>query len=204
MPRKSLILAPLTAVAVLGVAAPSLAADFTVDVTPDFSFAPKERKIAVGDSVTWTFTDGGHTTTSRPDQPLKWNSKVLKQGQTFKETFTKPGAYQYYCIPHRDFMKGTIVVGTDTVKKTVGAVSAKVSGSKATIGFKLNEAAVVGVKLKGPSKKTVKAKRLAAGKRSVVVKRLKEGSYTATITLSDDFDHKTTKKKTFKVGLAPG
>jgi plastocyanin len=200
MPRKSLILAPLTAVAVLGVAAPSLAADFSVDVTPEFSFAPKERKIGVGDTVTWTFSDGGHSTTSRPDQPLKWNSKVLDKGKTFQETFTKPGKYQYYCIPHRDFMKGTIIVGSDTVKKTVGAISAKVSGSKVTLGFKLNEGAVVTAKLKGASKKTVTTKRLKAGKRTIVVKRLKAGKYSATLSLSDDFDNKTTKKKSFSVG----
>jgi plastocyanin len=200
MPRKSLFLAPLTAAAVLGVAAPSLAADFSVDVTPDFSFAPKERKIGVGDTVTWTFSDGGHSTTSRPDQPLKWDSKVLDKGKTFQETFTKPGVYQYYCKPHESFMHGTIVVGSDTVKKTVGAVSAKVRGSKVTLGFKLNEAAVVSVKLKGAAKKTVKAKRLTAGKRTVVVKRLKAGSYKATLSLSDDFDHKTTKTKSFRVG----
>jgi plastocyanin len=200
MPRKSLILAPLTALAALGVAAPSLAADVTVDVTPEFSFAPKERKIAVGDTVTWTFTSGGHSATSRPDQPLKWNSKVLSEGKTFQETFTKPGRYQYYCIPHRDFMKGEIVVGSDTVKKTVGATSAKVSGSKLTFGFKLNEAAVATLKLKGASKKTVKTKRLTAGKRTIVVKKLKAGSYTATLSLSDDFDNKSTKKKTFRVG----
>jgi plastocyanin len=194
-----LLLAPLTAVAVLGVAAPSLAADVGVDVTPDFTFAPKEQKIAVGDSVTWTFVDGGHSTTSQPNQPLKWNSDVLSKGKTFKETFTKPGRYQYYCIPHRDFMKGTIVVGEDTVKKTVGAVAAKVSGSKVTISFKLNEAAVATLKLKGAKKKTVKTKRLAAGKRSIVVKKLKKGSYSGTLTLSDDFDNTTTKKKSFKV-----
>jgi plastocyanin len=194
-----LLFAPLTAVAVLGVAAPSLAADVGVDVTPDFTFAPKEQKIAVGDSVTWTFVDGGHSTTSQPNQPLKWNSDVLSKGKTFKETFTKPGRYQYYCIPHRDFMKGTIVVGEDTVKKTVGAVAAKVSGSKVTISFKLNEAAVATLKLKGAKKKTVKTKRLAAGKRSIVVKKLKKGSYSGTLTLSDDFDNTTTKKKSFKV-----
>jgi plastocyanin len=194
-----LLLAPLTAVALLGVAAPSLAADVGVDVTPDFTFAPKEQSIAVGDTVTWTFVDGGHSTTSRPDQPQKWNSQVLEKGKTFAETFTKPGRYQYYCIPHRDFMKGTIVVGKDTVKKTVGAVSAKVSGTKVTIGFKLNEAAVATLKLKGAKKKTVKTKRLAAGKRSIVVKKLKAGSYSGTLTLSDDFDNTTTKKKSFKV-----
>ncbi len=194
-----LLLAPFTAVAVLGVAAPSLAADAGVDVTPDFSFAPKEQKVAVGDTVTWTFVDGGHSTTSRPDQPQKWNSQVLAKGKTFQETFTKPGKYDYYCIPHRDFMKGTIVVGEDKVKKTVGAISAKVVGTKVTIGFKLNEAAVVTLKLKGAKKKTVKTKRLTAGKRSIVVKKLKAGSYSGTLTLSDDFDNTTTKKKSFKV-----
>jgi plastocyanin len=194
-----LLLAPLTAVAVLGVAAPSLAADVGVDVTPDFTFAPKEQKIAVGDSVTWTFVDGGHSTTSQPNQPQRWNSEVLDKGKTFKETFTKPGRYQYYCIPHRDFMKGTIVVGEDSVKKTVGAVAAKVSGTKVTFGFKLNEGAVATLKLKGAKKKTVKTKRLAAGKRSIVVKKLKKGSYSGTLALSDDFDNTTTKKKSFRV-----
>jgi len=153
----------------------------------------------VGDTVTWTFVDGGHSTTSRPDQPQKWNSQVLAQGKTFAETFTTPGRYQYYCIPHRDFMKGTIVVGEDKVKKTVGAISAKVSGTKVTISFKLNEAAVATLKLKGATKKTVKTKRLAAGKRSIVVKKLKAGSYSGTLTLSDDFDNTTTKKKSFRV-----
>ena len=39
-------------------------------------------------------------------------------------------------------MKGTIVVGKDTVTNTVDAFSARSAGTKATISFKLNEAAV--------------------------------------------------------------
>jgi plastocyanin len=198
MPRKSLLLAPLTALAALCVAAPSLAADVGVDVK-DFEFGPKTETVAVGDTVTWTLTDGGHSTTSNANQPQKWNSNVLDKGKTFKVTFTHPGKYQYYCIPHRDFMRGTVVVGTDTVKKTVGKVGAKVKGTTATISFKLNEGAVATLKLKGPSKKTVKTKRLKAGQRTIVVKKLKAGSYSGTLSLSDDFDNKTTKKKSFKV-----
>jgi plastocyanin len=198
MSRKSLLLAPLTALAALGVAAPSLAADVGVDVK-DFEFGPKTETVAVGDTVTWTLTDGGHSTTSNANQPQKWNSNVLDKGKTFKVTFTHPGKYQYYCIPHRDFMRGTVVVGTDTVKKTVGKVGAKVKGTTATISFKLNEGAVATLKLKGPSKKTVKTKRLKAGQRTIVVKKLKAGSYSGTLSLSDDFDNKTTKKKSFKV-----
>jgi plastocyanin len=193
-----LLLAPFTAAALLGVAAPSLAADVGIDVK-DFEFGPKTQQIGVGDTVTWTLVDGGHSVTARPNQPQKWDSGVLDKGKTFKQTFSKPGRYQYYCKPHESFMRATLVVGTDKVKKTVGALSAKVVGTKATIAFKLNEGAVATLKLKGASKKTVKTKRLAAGKRSIVVKKLKKGSYSATLTLSDDFDNTTTKKKSFTV-----
>jgi plastocyanin len=200
MRRKRLILAPLTAIAALGLASPSLAADVGIGVEPTFKFAPKTQTVAVGDTVTWNFNDGGHSTTSLPGQPDKWDSDVKDKGAVFQHTFTKPGKYQYICVPHRDFMKGTLVVGSDTVKKTVGAVKANVKGKQVTVSFKLNEAAVGTLKLTGAAKRTVKIKRLTAGKQTIVVKRLKSGSYKGTLTLSDDFDHKTTQKKSFKVG----
>jgi plastocyanin len=200
MQRKRLILAPMTAIAALGLASPSLAADLGIGVEPTFEFAPKTQTVAVGDTVTWNFNDGGHSTTSLPGQPDTWDSKVKDKGAVFQHTFTKPGKYQYICVPHRDFMKGTLVVGSDTVKKTVGAVAAKVKGKQVTVSFKLNEAAVGTLKLTGAAKRTVKTKRLSAGKQTIVVKRLKKGSYKATLTLSDDFDNKTTQKKSFKVG----
>ena len=64
MRRKRLILAPITALAALGAASPSLAADVPISVEPTFAFAPKTQTIAVGDTVTWAFNDGGHTTTA--------------------------------------------------------------------------------------------------------------------------------------------
>jgi plastocyanin len=200
MARKRLILAPLTAFAALGLASPSLAADVGIGVEETFEFAPKTQTIGVGDTVTWNFNDEGHSTTSLPGQPDKWDSGVKDQGAVFQHTFTKPGKYQYICVPHRDFMKGTLVVGSDTVKKTVGAVGAKVKGKQVTLSFKLNEGAVGTLKLTGAAKRTVKTKHLSAGKRTIVVKRLKSGSYKAALTLSDDFDNKTTQKKSFTVG----
>jgi plastocyanin len=200
MLRKRLILAPATAFAALALASPSLAADFGIGVEPTFEFAPKAQTVAVGDTVTWTFNDGGHSTKSLSGQPDKWDSDIKDKGAVFQHTFTKPGKYQYICVPHRDFMKGTIVVGSDTVKKTVGTVKAKVKGKQVTVSFKLNEGAVGTLKLTGATKRTVKTKRLSAGRQTVVVKKLKAGSYKATLTLSDDFDNKTTQKKSFKVG----
>jgi plastocyanin len=198
MARKRLILAPLTAIAALGVVSPSLAAESTIGVA-NFDFTPATETIAVGDTVTWNFNDGNHSTTSLPGQPDRWDSGVENKGATFQKTFTKPGRYQYLCTPHESFMRGVLVVGKDTVKKTAGKVSATVSGTKVTIGLKLNEAASATLKRKGAAKRTVKRKRLKAGQQSIVVKKLKAGSYTGTLTLTDDFDNKSTVTKSFKI-----
>jgi len=198
MARKRLILVPLTAIAALCVASPSLAAESTIGVA-NYDFSPGNETIAVGDTVTWSFNEGQHSTTSLPGQPDSWDSDTKNTGATFQKTFTKPGRYQYLCTPHESFMRGVLVVGQDTVKKTAGKVSAAVSGTKVTIGFKLNEAASATLKLKGAANRTVKRKRLKTGEQSIVVKKLKAGSYTGTLTLSDDFDNKTTVKKSFKI-----
>jgi plastocyanin len=198
MARKRLILAPLTAIAALGVVSPSLAAESNIGVA-DFDFTPATQTSAVGDTVTWAFNASNHSTTSLPGQPDRWDSTVQNIGAKFQKTFTKPGRYQYVCTPHESFMRGVLVVGKDTVKKTAGKVTAKVSGTKATISFKLNEAASATLKLKGAANRTVKRKRLKTGEQSIVVKKLKAGSYTGTLTLSDDFDNKTTVKKSFKI-----
>ena len=98
-------------------------------------------------------------------------------------------------------MKGTIVVGSDTVKKTVDdgqgegqgqAGDGQLQAQRGRRGRRSSSRA--------PTKRTVKTKRLSAGKQTVVVKKLKAGSYKGTLTLSDDFDNKTTQKKSFKVG----
>jgi plastocyanin len=198
MPRKSLILAPLTAIAALAVASPSLAAESAIGVE-DFDFTPGTQRIAVGDTVTWNWVDSNHSTTSAPGQPEKWDSGVKDKGANFQKTFTKPGRYQYVCTPHESFMKGTLIVGEDTVKKTATSVKAKVNGKKVTFSFTLEEAATATLKLKGAAKRTVKSKRLTAGKHSLTVKKLKLGSYKGTLSLSDDFDNKSSVKKSFKV-----
>ena len=200
MRRKRLILAPLTAMAALGLAAPATAVDFDIGVI-DYEFVPRDQKVAVGDKVIWRFTNGGHTATSAPGQAESWDSDAKGTGETFEKTFTKAGRFQYVCTPHETFpMKGVIVVGEDSVADTVDAFKTKVSGKKVTVSFKLNEAAQATYKLKGASKRTVTRKRLRAGKQSITVKGLKAGSYTGTLTLSDDFDKKTTQKKSFKIG----
>jgi plastocyanin len=197
------LLIPLTLALALGAASPAMAAD--VDVT-DFAFTPKDAKIAPGDSVVWTFTNGGHTTTAAKGQPDSWDSTkgdggFNVAGETFEHTFTKPGRYQYICVPHASFMKGTVTVGQDTVAKTVQGLRTKPRGRSVTVSFKLNEAARMTYALKGPGKfrRTLKRARLEPGKHSFKVKRLKPGRYRGTLTLTDDFDKKAKPKTSFVI-----
>jgi plastocyanin len=192
----------------LAVVAPASGAEQSVDVVDfDFTFAscpisvaPCALEVQSGDTVTWIWGNGAHTTTSRPEQPESWNSHLRTEGATFSHTFSHPGRYQYICIPHADIgMKGTVVVGHDAVNDTVDRVRTKRIGRTVKISFKLNEAAVVTYRLRGPSRRTVARGRLEAGMHSFRLKRLKEGSYHGRLRLSDDFDNTVTPKKAFTI-----
>jgi plastocyanin len=194
---------PLAFLIALVLAAPAAAmSDYPVEVRSDFTFSPATQAIAVGDSVTWDFVEGGHTATSLGGQPDSWDSRdggAGDIGTTYTHTFNTPGRYQYVCIPHREFMKGVIVVGTDTVSKTVSRFRTTPRGHRAKISFKLNEPATVKYTLRGAARRTVKKGRLLAGKHSFSVRRLKKGSYRGVLTAVDDFDNKATARKSFIV-----
>ncbi|HLC87101.1 MAG TPA: cupredoxin family copper-binding protein [Candidatus Nanoarchaeia archaeon] len=73
-----------------------------------FAFSPKELRIKVGDSVTWTNKDSvGHTVTS--DSGTELDSDLLSKEESFSHAFTKAGTYTYYCSIHPS-MKATIIV----------------------------------------------------------------------------------------------
>ena len=192
---------PLAVLFALLPAAPAAAFDWTTNVV-DFEFQPAQRKIAVGDSVTWHFQIAGHTTTSVGGQPDSWNSissGTNDAGTTYTHVFNTPGRYQYVCIPHRDFMKGVIEVGTDAVADSVSRFRSKRTGRRVKISFVLNEPATVRYSLKGPSRRTVKRGRLATGAHSFTVRRLKLGTYRGVLTVVDDFDKKVTPRNFFVI-----
>jgi len=76
-------------------------------------FSPSEVTIGIGDSVTWhndSFT--AHTVTSgnTEDGPDGiFDSSLLIGGNTFSNTFTDAGEYQYFCSIH-PWMTGTVIV----------------------------------------------------------------------------------------------
>src|SRR5687767_3578072 len=72
-----------------------------------FVYDSAEITVPVGTTVTWTNNDPvAHTVT---DVNQAWDSGLFDEGQTYSMTFTAPGTYDYYCIPH-PMMIGRVVV----------------------------------------------------------------------------------------------
>jgi plastocyanin len=190
--RFRLLLAPLALLLSLAAAAPASAAERLVNVI-DFEFQPKNFQVDPGDTVTWTFTDGGHTTTADPGQAESWNSGPAANpaGFRFSHTFKHPGRYSYICIPHGSFMTGVVQVGRDRFPKSQRSFKQTRRGNSITISFRLVEPAKVTVKLRGPSRRTATRRRLEPGRHSIKLSRLRAGRYRSTVTFQDDFKKKS-------------
>jgi plastocyanin len=65
-------------------------------------FVPSSVTIGVGDTVQWTWSASGHSSTAgTPGQPSGfWDSGILNQGATFSHTFPTAGSFPYFCSPH--------------------------------------------------------------------------------------------------------
>ena len=77
------------------------------------SVNPAVDTVAVGGSVTWTWTNTGNVPHGIQSlgSPVFRNSTVLTgNGNTYRVTFNTAGTYQYDCLVHGSMMPGTIVV----------------------------------------------------------------------------------------------
>jgi len=95
-----------------------------VGMTNDLAFQPRTVQIRVGETVTWRNTSAlVHTVTADPalaqradDVELpqgaqRFNSGSIAPGQSYSHTFSVPGTYRYFCIPHElQGMTGTVEV----------------------------------------------------------------------------------------------
>jgi plastocyanin len=99
------------------------AATITVTVANNcFCFSPASVTIHPGDTVHWTWSSTGHSTTSgSPGMPNGiWDSGIRNQGATFDHTFNTAGSFDYYCTPHGQCcgMTGTVIVANSTPSPT--------------------------------------------------------------------------------------
>ncbi len=100
------------------VAGAAAAADFEVHMLNkgkdgSMVFEPALTKVAPGDTVTFVPTDKGHNVESIKDMiPAGAEPFKGKMNETYKVTFTAPGAYAVKCTPHVGMgMVGLVVVG---------------------------------------------------------------------------------------------
>ena len=94
---------------------------YTVQVS-NFQFTPATVNAVVGDSITWSWVVGSHTTTcdpatqtgtSLPAGAATWNSPMNSTTNLFTYQLAVAGIYNYICIPHAAFgMIGVINVSS--------------------------------------------------------------------------------------------
>ena len=98
--------------------------DVEIEMTPDLRFEPAVAQVEVGQGVVWRNTSTFvHTATGDParaDDPSNvqlpagaqpWHSGEVPAQGTYRRTFTVPGTYRYFCVPHEgQDMVGTLVV----------------------------------------------------------------------------------------------
>jgi plastocyanin len=114
----------LTAVALLGLATAvsrdggAFAADAPVPAThvvviEAMKFMPQTLEIHAGDRVTFQNRDlVPHTATTKPNQPLHFDSGLLKPGDSWTVTPDANGSIHYACTFH-PVMEGAIIVRPD-------------------------------------------------------------------------------------------
>ena len=85
----------------------------------NFVFTPANLTIAIGDTVTWQWVQGTHTTTSDSTQGSdSWDAPIDASHTTFSFVIKFPGVHKYYCKfhggPNGSGMSGTITVNSPT------------------------------------------------------------------------------------------
>jgi plastocyanin len=103
----ALLFAAVLEAPLAGEAAVQAAANPAAVRIDNFNFTPPALVVAPGTTVTWTNADDTPHTVREKDG--KFKSAALDTDDTFSQTFTAPGEYQYFCSIHPR-MVGKIVV----------------------------------------------------------------------------------------------
>jgi len=75
----------------------------------EYAFTAPTVTIQAGQAVVW-HNEGNVAHTVTETSAHDFNSPEVQPGQTYVQTFDKPGTYTYICSIHPDRMRGTIVV----------------------------------------------------------------------------------------------
>jgi plastocyanin len=85
------------------------------------NFSPDRVVVVIGVNNTVTFTNKDSVTHTVTATDNSFNSGDIKAGQSWTFTFSAAGTYDYYCIYHSGWMKGSVVVETSTSTSATGS-----------------------------------------------------------------------------------
>ncbi len=87
--------------------APVVTEKVTVEMK-EYSFTPTVLTVKAGTTIEFINRDDMKHNAVAVDGSFK--TELLEKGQAATIKLDKPGTYEYYCEPHKSFMKGTIIV----------------------------------------------------------------------------------------------
>jgi plastocyanin len=91
----------------VGKAAPPISSKVTIEIK-DYSFTPTVLTVKAGTTIEFINRDDMAHNAVAVDGSFKID--LLNKGQSATIKLDKPGTFEYYCEPHKDFMKGKIIV----------------------------------------------------------------------------------------------
>ena len=102
----------------------------------NFQFSPSSINAHVGDSITWTWVNGIHTTTSTsvPTGAATWDTPMTSSSTTFTYKLTTAGSYSFICSIHPN-MVGSLTV-TEVLPVTFSAFNVTAVGTNANIQWR--------------------------------------------------------------------
>ncbi|KIL41128.1 hypothetical protein SD70_08790 [Gordoniibacillus kamchatkensis] len=80
---------------------------YTIEIS-EFKFGPAELTVEAGSTVTFKNLDNVKHNAVATDGSFQ--TPLLGENETASITLLAPGEYDYYCEPHKSFMKGKIIV----------------------------------------------------------------------------------------------
>ena len=112
------------------------ATTYTVTVS-NFQFSPSTVNAIVGDTITWVYVNGKHTTTSLtiPAGAASWSAPMQQAGATFTYVLTEKGTYNYWCAIHTTEMEAVINVSASLAVNFNAFTVSSVAGNKALISW---------------------------------------------------------------------
>jgi plastocyanin len=196
-------------------AAPAAAAEVQVQGLDSLAWDKPKISIAAGDKVMWAFQPNELHNVVSTSPNWSHRSTTGKPAPPTEFTFTAEGLYTYYCEIHKDSMLGEITVGNpppppppplseqpfpndsaittgafeigslDTAKPRLRGVTAKKSGKRVKVSFKVNEQSVVTVRFARRGKTVMTKRASVASRGSVTVAGLKAGRYAVAVSATD-------------------